>query len=115
MLSSEGDTVEERIIELNSKLPENVCINMHDFSAFPIYLEKLTNVWTGIIMPDLKPDDRATWLFGFLRYFVDDEPYYILWFFVNDKAVTDEVIIREVKLFLENNEGEDEDESERVV
>ena len=107
--------MEERTIELNKSLPGNVCISLYDFKALPTFLEKLTNIWEGIIMPDLKPDDKATWLFGFFKYFVEEEPHFIIWFFVNDEAITDEVIIREVKLFLDNKEETGEDESKRSV
>lgn len=106
--------MEKRTIEINKNLPENVCVSLYDFSAFPVYLEKLTNFWTGIIMPDLKPNDKATWLFSFLKYFIDDEPYFIIWFFINDESVTNEVIIKEINLFLENKE-ETDDEGERTA
>ena len=93
----------ERCIELNNELPDNICINLLDMSALPTYLEKLSNIWQGIIMPDLKPKAKATWLLGFIKYEIDEKPMYVIWFFLNDNFMTNQEIIKEIEQFIQND------------
>lgn len=102
--------MEKRCLKLNNKLPDNVCVNLYSISAFITYMEKMSHMWYAILTPELQPTDEVTWILGYMKQYVEERPYYILWLFINN-TVTDDEIIEEIEKFLGNDVG-DEDEGE---
>ena len=89
------------IAEINSKLPKNYCVQIHEFSDFPVLIEKLSDLWSGIIIPQQDPEDTMKWAFSYFEYTLNNKKCYLIWFFVNEE-MSDEEILKEVKVFLEN-------------
>lgn len=104
------DLTKTGICKLNNDLPENVCVHVYGITAFPTYLEKLSDLWTGIVTPkDVKDDDVMPWIMSYLSYEKEGETYYLIWFFNNgdypEPHPTDyDLIEKEIRQFLKDEE-----------
>ena len=74
--------MEKRCLKLNNRLPDNVCVNLYSISAFITYMEKMSHMWYAILTPELQPTDEVTWILGYMKQYVEERPYYILWLFI---------------------------------
>ena len=92
--------------KVNEKLPKNVCVQVFDIKDFPILLEKLCDMWTGIVTPSQNEDEKIAWAMPYLKYDIE-ETHYLIWFFIGNGEPD---IVKEVKQFLEDEkELENED------
>lgn len=93
-------------MEINKKLPENVCCQVLSLAEFKPLIEKLKNLWTGIITPTFKNEkEEVKWVMPYLKYNVEGKDHYLIWMFLR-ADLKEEEIIAEIKQFLKDDEGE---------
>ena len=101
------------IHKVNNEVPDNVCVHIYGIKAFPMFLDKISNLWTGIVTPNQDSKEPIDWIISYFKYELEGKPYYLIWFFDNNEnhTITDEdKVIKEVKQFLEDEkELENED------
>lgn len=99
---------------VNESLPENVCVMIYGLTVFPMFLEKLNDLWTGVILPKgYEEDDVLPWCMAYLKYEKHNKDCYLIWFFDNvnfpiSKVVDDSLFIKEIKQFLKDEESNKE-------
>ena len=108
-METELNLTKTGICKLNNNLPDNVCVHVYGMTAFPTYLEKLTDLWTGIVTPTCKDEDVIPWIMPYLTYEHDGKTCYLIWFFNNgdypEPHPTDYVLIeKEIRQFLKDEE-----------
>ena len=95
---------------INKELPDNVCVMIYGITAFPVFWEKLNDVWAGVVLPEQKPDEKIKWSLAYLEYEKEGKTCYLIWFFEGnclDKEPCDEkLILKEIKQFLKDREEE---------
>lgn len=94
---------------INKELPDSVCVQVYGMAAFPTMLSKLSDLWTGVIMPKgLKEEDKLPWCIAYFQYQIESEVSYLIWFFDNSDPLPadDNKIIKEVKQFLGDQKEE---------
>lgn len=95
---------------INGKLPDNVCVMIYGITAFNIFLEKLGDLWTGVVLPKQKADEQVKWSLAYLEYQKEGETCYLIWFFegncLEQKPASEKAILKEIKKFLKDRENE---------
>ena len=93
-------------MQINSKLPDNICCQILSLSEFEVYIHKLQNLWTGIITPKFeKADEECKWVMPYLKYDVGNESYYLIWMFIQSE-LKEEEILSEIQQFLKDEKEE---------
>ena len=94
-------TAEDKTLlqKVNSMLPNNVCLQIYDMAEFPLFLGKLTDIWTGVILPKQEETEKISWVMSYLQYQNNNKDCYLIWFFTNQES-DEKLIISEVKKFL---------------
>ena len=99
----------ESNLELNEKLPDNVWVHEFGMKQFQPMLNKLNDLWTGVVLPKgIKDDEYIPWCMAYTQYTAGNEQRYLLWFFDNNEMthhITDhDSVYREVMQFLKDEE-----------
>ena len=89
---------------LNEKLPDNVCVTLLGIHDFHCMLEKLSDIWTGVITPNYENLDYIPWVFAYLLADFEDTKNYIIWFFNYD--LEEQQIVEEIEHFLSDEREE---------
>ena len=90
-------TAEDKTLlqKVNSMLPNNVCLQIYDMAEFPLFLGKLTDIWTGVILPKQEETEKISWVMSYLQYQNNNKDCYLIWFFTNQES--DEKHLKSIK------------------